>query len=156
MDAIIDLLRLDSKTRKLHKKVRCIRLVLVLSDSHYDICLMKLRLKHLISTFMIDICDDNMIEAPISLLFPSYLYIFPHKRTHILSLISFCLLAPQNCLLPIFSLICPIRGFRMNLDDVFGVGDKSDYVVVLGEMWWVWWVVGWEFLGMSVIVKVIS
>ena len=72
--------RLGSGTRKLHKKVRCIRLILVLSDSHYDICLPKLRLKHLISTFMIGICDDNMIEAPISLLFPFYLWNFPTQK----------------------------------------------------------------------------
>ena len=74
-----------------------------------------------------------MIEAPISLLFPSYLWYFPTQKNPFLSLISFYLLAPQDCLLPIFSLICPIRGFRMNLDDIFGVGDKSDYVVVLGD-----------------------
>ena len=84
---------------------------------------LEIMIEALISTFDFDICNNDMIEAPFELIvYLSYLYYISTQKNPIFEpLYSFCLLAPQNCLLPIFSLICPIRGFRMKVDDIFGV-----------------------------------
>ena len=80
-----------------------------------------------------------MIEAfPLNFvisLYPTYM-IFPHKRTRI-DLFCYILvcLAPRKCLAYFFAFICPIREFRVKVDDdLLELMNEGCIVVVVMEI----------------------